>query len=35
VTEKVFRPEQARIIADAFEKHGVEYLFIGKGGQTA
>ena len=27
-----FRPEQARIIADAFERHGVEYLFIGKGG---
>jgi len=32
MTEKVFRPEQARVIADAFEKHGVEYLFIGKGG---
>ena len=32
VTEKIFRPEQARVIADAFEKHGVEYLFIGKGG---
>lgn len=30
--QKVFRPEQARLIADAFEKHGVEYLFIGKGG---
>lgn len=29
---KAFRPEQARLIADAFEKHGVEYLFIGKGG---
>jgi hypothetical protein len=32
VTEKIFRPEQARVIADAFEKHGVEYLFIRKGG---
>jgi hypothetical protein len=32
VTAKIFRPEQARLIADAFEKHGVEYLFIGKGG---
>lgn len=32
MTEKVFRPEQARVIADAFEKHGVDYLFIGKGG---
>jgi hypothetical protein len=32
VTEKTFRPEQARAIADAFAKHGVEYLFIGKGG---
>lgn len=30
--QKAFRPEQARLIADAFEKHGVEYLFIGKGG---
>lgn len=29
--EKVFRPEQARLVADAFERHGVEYLFIGKG----
>ena len=32
MTEKAFRPEQARIVADAFGKHGVEYLFIGKGG---
>ena len=32
MTEKIFRPEQARVVADAFEKHGVEYLFIGKGG---
>jgi len=32
VTAKEFRPEQARIIADAFGKHGVDYLFIGKGG---
>jgi hypothetical protein len=32
VTVKIFRPEQARVIADAFEKHGVDYLFIGKGG---
>ena len=32
MADKAFRPEQARIIADAFEKHGVEYLFIGKGG---
>ena len=32
MTAKAFRPEQARIVADAFEKHGVEYLFIGKGG---
>jgi len=32
VTQRVFRPEQARTIADAFAKHGVEYLFIGKGG---
>jgi len=32
VTDKTFRPEQARIIADAFARHGVEYLFIGKGG---
>jgi hypothetical protein len=31
VTARTFRPEQARIIADAFERHGVEYLFIGKG----
>lgn len=31
MTAKTFRPEQARIIADAFERHGVEYLFIGKG----
>jgi hypothetical protein len=30
--EKLFRPEQARLVADAFERHGVEYLFIGKGG---
>jgi len=29
VTAKTFRPEQARIVADAFEKHGVDYLFIG------
>lgn len=32
MTEKIFRPEQARVIADAFGKHGVDYLFIGKGG---
>ncbi len=32
MNQKTFRPEQARLIADAFEKHGVEYLFIGKGG---
>ncbi|MGH8634862.1 MAG: hypothetical protein ACRET7_12110 [Burkholderiales bacterium] len=32
MTEKIFRPEQARVIADAFEKHRVEYLFIRKGG---
>ena len=32
MTDKRFRPEQARLVADAFEKHGVEYLFIGKGG---
>ncbi len=32
MTPKAFRPEQARIIADAFEKHRVDYLFIGKGG---
>jgi len=32
VTAKAFRPEQARIIADAFGRHGVDYLFIGKGG---
>ena len=32
MTAKVFRPEQARVIADAFEKHAVDYLFIGKGG---
>lgn len=31
VTARTFRPEQARIVADTFEKHGVEYLFIGKG----
>ena len=31
MTAKTFRPEQARIVADAFEKHGVDYLFIGKG----
>ncbi|MGH8704338.1 MAG: hypothetical protein ACREUO_02855 [Burkholderiales bacterium] len=29
---KVFRLEQARLVADVFERHGVEYLFIGKGG---
>ena len=28
---RTFRPEQARIVADAFERHGIEYLFIGKG----
>ncbi|MBM3880497.1 MAG: hypothetical protein FJ387_12410 [Verrucomicrobia bacterium] len=27
-----FRPEQARIIAEAFAAHGVDYLFIGKSG---
>ena len=32
MTSKAFRPEQARIIADVFGKHGVEYLFIDKGG---
>ncbi|MGQ0547642.1 MAG: hypothetical protein ACT4P3_20315 [Betaproteobacteria bacterium] len=32
MTAKPFRPEQARIIADTFARHGVEYLFIGKGG---
>ena len=32
MTAKSFRPEQARIVADAFEKHGIEYLFIGKSG---
>ncbi|MGH6830357.1 MAG: hypothetical protein ACREDG_04310 [Methylocella sp.] len=32
MTGKAFRPEQARLVADAFGKHGVEYLFIGKGG---
>lgn len=32
MTAKAFRPEQARIIADIFGKHGVDYLFIGKGG---
>lgn len=32
MADKAFRPEQARIIADAFERQGVEYLFIGKGG---
>ena len=32
MTEKAFRPEQARIVAEAFAKHGVDYLFIGKGG---
>lgn len=29
---KLFRPEQARLIAGTFARHGVEYLFIGKGG---
>ena len=32
MADKAFRPEQARIIADAFERHRVEYLFIDKGG---
>ena len=32
MTAKAFRPQQARIIADAFGKYGVDYLFIGKGG---
>jgi len=32
MTDKTFRPEQARLVADAFESHGVEYLFIGKSG---
>ena len=32
MTGKQFRPEQARLVAEAFERHGVEYLFIGKGG---
>jgi hypothetical protein len=30
VSAKTFRPEQARIVAEAFERHGVDYLFIGK-----
>ena len=32
MTDRTFRPEQARIVAEAFAKHGVDYLFIGKGG---
>lgn len=32
MTDKTFRPEQARAVADAFARRGVEYLFIGKGG---
>jgi hypothetical protein len=32
MTDKAFRPEQARLVADAFARHGVDYLFIGKGG---
>lgn len=32
MTVKLFRPEQARLIAETFARHGVEYLFIGKGG---
>jgi hypothetical protein len=32
MTGKAFRPEQARLVADAFARHGVEYLFIDKGG---
>lgn len=27
-----FQPEQAKLIANAFEQAGVDYLFIGKGG---
>lgn len=30
MSAKTFRPEQARIVAEAFERHGVDYLFIGK-----
>lgn len=32
MTDKIFRPEQAAIVAEAFARHRVEYLFIGKGG---
>lgn len=32
MTAKAFRPEQARLVAEAFARHDVEYLFIGKGG---
>ena len=32
MTGKAFRPEQARLVAEAFARHAVEYLFIGKGG---
>lgn len=30
MSAKTFRPEQARIVAEAFERHGVDYLFIDK-----
>ncbi|MBU6400199.1 MAG: hypothetical protein KGS61_07755 [Verrucomicrobia bacterium] len=32
MTRPQFQPEQARVIARAFETAGVDYLFIGKGG---
>jgi hypothetical protein len=32
MTRPQFQPEQARVIARAFEAAGVDYLFIGKGG---
>jgi len=32
MTRPEFQPEQARVIAHAFESQGVDYLFIGKGG---
>lgn len=32
MTGKTFRPEQARIVAEVFAAHGIEYLFIGKSG---
>ena len=30
MTRSLFQPAQARAIADAFARHGVQYLFIGK-----